>query len=299
MSPRKEGGGLLESSLFRFDFSDFLSLESSISMKDDLVFLMNKEGPSDDFMVRRFVLTDYSTEKGFFRVPGSILEAPGHLKNESMVGEQSVSWEVPDFQLTEKVLQEYFLVNFDSSAFLGMNSPVSLTPYQSWDASSFSRIYKVESQVSQAWGWDLLEAEPPAASTEVEREFLEYYTNFEEQEDIRELALSIVEGNQEYYEKVKSIEDYLQQNFFYSLHPGESAEGDQLRFFLFESRKGYCSYFAFSMALLCRSAGIPARVALGFWVDGSSGVLNYYPVKANQAHAWVEVFFPGVRMDGI
>jgi transglutaminase-like putative cysteine protease len=290
---RREGGGLLESSLFRFDFSDFLSLESSISMKDDLVFVMKKEGLGDDFLVRRFVLPEYEVEKGFFRVPGETLEAPGSLQEELLVGEQAGSWKAPDATLTRRISQEYFLVNFDSSAFLGMNSPVSLTPFEAWDQSSFSRIYAVDSMVSQAWGWDLLESQPPKAVSDADREFLDYYTNFGSQNDIRDLARSIIAGKSTYYERVNAIEEYLQQNYFYSLNPGESADGDPLRNFLFESKKGYCSYFAFSMALLCRSAGIPARVALGFWVDESSGVLAYYPVKANQAHAWVEVYFPG------
>ncbi|MDC7232287.1 MAG: hypothetical protein PQJ58_03580, partial [Spirochaetales bacterium] len=57
---RKEGGGLLEESLFRFDFSDYLSLESSISMKDDLVFLMSMEGRPDQFLTRRYVLSSWS-----------------------------------------------------------------------------------------------------------------------------------------------------------------------------------------------------------------------------------------------
>ena len=56
---------------------------------------------------------------------------------------------------------------------------------------------------------------------------------------------------------------------------------------------GYCSYFAFSMALMCRSIGIPARVAAGFFIDPESGVLNVYPVREDMAHAWVEVPFDG------
>jgi hypothetical protein len=45
------------------------------------------------------------------------------------------------------------------------------------------------------------------------------------------------------------------------------------------------------MALMCRSLGIPARVAVGFYVDPQSEVLNFYEVRAFQAHAWVEVYF--------
>jgi hypothetical protein len=45
------------------------------------------------------------------------------------------------------------------------------------------------------------------------------------------------------------------------------------------------------MALMCRGLGIPARVAVGFYVDPQSEVLNFYEVRAFQAHAWVEVWF--------
>jgi hypothetical protein len=41
---------------------------------------------------------------------------------------------------------------------------------------------------------------------------------------------------------------------------------------------------------MVRSLGIPARVAVGFFVDPSQEVLNFYPVLANMAHAWVEVY---------
>lgn len=45
------------------------------------------------------------------------------------------------------------------------------------------------------------------------------------------------------------------------------------------------------MALMCRSLGIPARVAVGFSVNPETEVLNFYEVRAFQAHAWVEVYF--------
>jgi len=42
---------------------------------------------------------------------------------------------------------------------------------------------------------------------------------------------------------------------------------------------------------MCRSLGIPSRVAVGFSVDPQSEILNFYEVRAFQAHAWVEVYF--------
>jgi len=62
---------------------------------------------------------------------------------------------------------------------------------------------------------------------------------------------------------------------------------------LFQSKKGYCSYYAFAMTLLLRSIGIPARIAAGFFLDPEDGIFDYYQVRSDMAHAWVEVPFPG------
>jgi transglutaminase-like putative cysteine protease len=57
-------------------------------------------------------------------------------------------------------------------------------------------------------------------------------------------------------------------------------------------RRGYCEYYASTMAVLLRASGIPARVAYGF-LPGERGTDGLEEVKANGAHWWVEVFFPG------
>jgi len=62
--------------------------------------------------------------------------------------------------------------------------------------------------------------------------------------------------------------------------------------FLLDTRAGYCQQFAGAAALLLRMIGVPTRVATGFAtgaVDGESG----YLVRDRDAHAWVEVYFPG------
>lgn len=84
---------------------------------------------------------------------------------------------------------------------------------------------------------------------------------------------------------------YLTHNgFSYKLDPFVPVQGkDPVEHFL-ENRVGYCVHFATALALLCRSAGVPARVATGFQLhdpeeDGS------FLVRNSDAHAWVEVWF--------
>ena len=82
-------------------------------------------------------------------------------------------------------------------------------------------------------------------------------------------------------------------DYRYSLKPGIAPSGDQLDYFLFDAKKGYCSYFAFAFASLLRSINIPCRIAVGFFLEPEEGRLDFYPVRSNMAHAWVEVWFPG------
>ena len=60
------GGGLMKPTLFRFDFSPFVRLESEISMSDDEVMLFRTEGQADRWLLRRFVLAGYDPNRGFF-----------------------------------------------------------------------------------------------------------------------------------------------------------------------------------------------------------------------------------------
>ena len=58
-------------------------------------------------------------------------------------------------------------------------------------------------------------------------------------------------------------------------------------------KRGFCQYYAATMAVLMRHMGVPARIAEGFLpgaVDPSTGI---EPIPFSNAHAWVEVYFPG------
>ena len=63
--------------------------------------------------------------------------------------------------------------------------------------------------------------------------------------------------------------------------------------FLTKNKEGYCQQFAFGMAVLARLAGIPARVVVGY-TQGSFIGNDNWQVKTSDAHAWPELYFPGV-----
>ncbi len=68
---------------------------------------------------------------------------------------------------------------------------------------------------------------------------------------------------------------------------------DVVDFFLFDMKKGYCDHFASAMAVMARSVKVPARVAVGYASGTLDGLLGEYVVRDEDAHAWVEVYFPG------
>lgn len=95
------------------------------------------------------------------------------------------------------------------------------------------------------------------------------------------------------YEITLRIERYLRRFYQYTLSPPPSDYPSPYAAFLFDNRLGYCQHFAGSMALLLRYNGIPARIAVGF-ATGNEGSAGTYVVSTNNAHAWVEAYFPTV-----
>ncbi len=72
------------------------------------------------------------------------------------------------------------------------------------------------------------------------------------------------------------------------------ARADAAEFFLNGSREGYCDLYATAVAVLCRYAGLPARIATGF-VPGTprADKPREYVLTGSDRHAWAEVYFAG------
>ncbi len=93
------------------------------------------------------------------------------------------------------------------------------------------------------------------------------------------------------YQIALKLEGYLRRNFEYTLTPPTSDYSSPFAAFLFDTRAGYCQHFAGAMAMLLRFNGIPSRVAVGF-TSGELISAGVFSVAANNAHAWVEAYFP-------
>ncbi|OGR84353.1 MAG: hypothetical protein A2901_02515 [Elusimicrobia bacterium RIFCSPLOWO2_01_FULL_54_10] len=93
--------------------------------------------------------------------------------------------------------------------------------------------------------------------------------------------------------KARKIERHLRESYRYTLDLQGAIAENPLEDFLFVSKEGHCEYFASAMALLLRTAGIPARMATGFLMDEMNTSGSYYIVRGEDAHAWVEGLVDG------
>jgi transglutaminase-like putative cysteine protease len=112
-------------------------------------------------------------------------------------------------------------------------------------------------------------------------------------EDIRLLSENITQGATTPYAKVKAILNYLDQ-FSYSVDVDAPPEGvDNVEYFLFTQKKGYCLHFASAAAVMLRSVGVPTRLAVGYLPGDPSKTPFEYILRDKYYHAWPQVYFPG------
>ncbi len=88
---------------------------------------------------------------------------------------------------------------------------------------------------------------------------------------------------------VRALETHLRTQYAYTLD-SEPIPNDQdaTEWFLFESKKGHCEYYASALTLMSRSIGVQARVITGYVAAEYNDVTGTYMVRESNAHAWVE-----------
>lgn len=151
---------------------------------------------------------------------------------------------------------------------------------------------------------DLTKTENTASSDpRMKGYFLQRYTQLPTELPLRVGALAdqVTAGKTNSFDKAQAIEAYLNGPGFTYDQKNVAIPGDQVDYvdqFLFDSKRGYCDNFSTSMVVMLRTLGIPAR-----WVKGFNGgdfvqysqkgsMKQVYEITNNNAHSWVEVYFP-------
>jgi hypothetical protein len=109
---------------------------------------------------------------------------------------------------------------------------------------------------------------------------------------VRREAWRIVGDASTVYDAATRIEHQLRQLKYSTRVPVPPADADWVSFLLFDSREGYCDYFATAMTVMLRAVGIPSRVASGYVTGDFQPATQSYLVTEAHAHSWTEVYFP-------
>jgi transglutaminase-like putative cysteine protease len=96
------------------------------------------------------------------------------------------------------------------------------------------------------------------------------------------------------YDKVEAIEQWMAAHVTYTTSIPPLAPGaDAVDSFLFGTRRGYCEQISTATVVILRTLGIPARETVGYIPGSYDPITDLYDVQAKDAHAWVQVWFPG------
>lgn len=110
---------------------------------------------------------------------------------------------------------------------------------------------------------------------------------------VRALAADVTAGRRSTYAQVRAVEGWIKDHTSVSDAPEPAPAGaDPLEAFLFEQRSGSAERAATAMVVMLRALGVPARMAVGFLPGTRTEADGPFLVRARDAHAWVEVWFP-------
>jgi protein-glutamine gamma-glutamyltransferase len=112
---------------------------------------------------------------------------------------------------------------------------------------------------------------------------------------VRDLAQTLTTNAEPTITKVRALEKWMGDNLEYSLDiPNAPKNTDAVDQFLFVDKVGFCEQIASALVVMLRSLGIPARLTVGYTPGERNPLTGLYEVKALNAHAWAEVWFPNV-----
>ncbi|MCW2759066.1 MAG: hypothetical protein JWO46_2812 [Nocardioidaceae bacterium] len=108
-------------------------------------------------------------------------------------------------------------------------------------------------------------------------------------------ARQVTQGATNDYDRAVLLQDWFRTKggFEYSTDPASGTGIETLERFITTDRVGYCEQFSTAMAVMARTLGIPARVAVGFLRPNRTGKGDFV-FGSQSLHAWPELYFTGV-----
>ena len=152
-------------------------------------------------------------------------------------------------------------------------------------------IYTVVSSVDNATTAELAEAPAPKLSPIDQARLTELPHPYPR---VAALAAKITAHATNTEAKVLALEHWMSIHTRYTTDIPPLPKGaDTVDEFLFGDRRGFCEQISTSLAVMLRTLGIPTREATGYVPGSYNPITDLYSVQAKDAHAWVQVWFPG------
>jgi len=155
--------------------------------------------------------------------------------------------------------------------------------------------YEVVSRVAD-WTPDTLRATKAIMDPDLMRMYTQVSLDAKSRERLTALARRVTKKAGTDFDRVAALSAYIGRTCRYNkeAEPFDPDGPDVVTQFVFDRREGYCDAFATTLAVLCRTLGIPARVASGFPSGTFDTVAMEYVIRDSDRHLWTEVWFAGV-----
>jgi len=161
------------------------------------------------------------------------------------------------------------------------------------------QFYVTAAHVWQRWGWrrgvPLIAYDIDVADTPGREKYMHFDASLiwpgtraaQTHPELVEFAQRVTQGAQTDRQKAALVQNYLQENYRYSLSRPER-QGSAVEDFLFRQRFGHCEVFSTTMAVLLAQLDVPVRNVTGFLSTEFRDGKNY--IRSAHAHSWVEVY---------
>ena len=271
-------GDTIESSLV--SAGESLSVQGSISLAPDVRFTVESEAPrywrvgtynryTGDGWVRTGGSRAYDEGRSLPDPPGRTRRLDQHVEAASNIGTVPAAWKPVRFDGDPEVRV---------TQHEGLQPEDGLREGDEYDVTS--RLLVTDPARFREAGDDY----PPS----VEDRYLGLPESTPDR--VEETTTRLTANAENPYDTAAVIESWLQENREYSLEVSRPRRNVADRF-LHAMDRGYCTYFATTMAVMLRTQDIPARLAVGYTPGENEGG-NEWTVRGLHSHAWVEMYVP-------
>lgn len=285
-----DGGGLGSGSTSGIGLKPFTALRGQLD-RDGVVELFRVHGLDKQRYLRALTLRRFVPQRGWevSGISGQPLRGQLPLPPDQLNSGQQLSVDIETLRYADSWLPVYGVpVSIQGATGSYRYDAGAGTIFS--DRSRRPRHYNEVTLLAEPTAQQLREASGPDTGIDPE-----YFAAQGVSTRVQQLAADVTRGANTRFDRALAINNYLTDRangFRYDLQTRSGSTGNALDDFLLVGKVGYCEQYASSMAVLLRVIGIPSRVVIGYTAGYESGDSRI--ITTDDAHAWVEVFFPGI-----